>query len=526
MKQKNPILIVGAGPTGLLLACQLARFGIQFDIIDKEPGPVSTSNALAIHAKTLEILAELNLAERFIEQGRIIHAMNLFSNRSKLARITLKDLDTPHPYVLGLPQAQTETLLAEHLVQQGVNIQRSVEVIALRDKTDHTLVSLKKSDGSETQKSYEWILACDGSHSIVRQYLAIPFEGESFTEHFIMMDVEVTGNIKHNEGYAFLSNQGPMAFISTKNFTRIIAEISHDKALQSKSEFSVDDFQQLIFQRVPKSFHLNLNNPVWSSQFKIHRRIAAHYRQHRIFLLGDAAHIHSPVGGQGMNTGMQDAYNLAWKLALWVHGNTSETFLDSYSAERRPVAKDVLARTTAATRMLATHSKLLQFLRNQMLRILLRFNKVRSKLTHELAELDINYRGSPIVAEDCTLPFIGGPKPGERVALRFLNNTNDGKFNLLVFSNEHTALMPLQAHVVGLLAIANITIIADEDELKPVNFAHQMIFDKAGTLKQYFGVSQPCLYLIRPDNYVGYRSQPILFEKLIAYFNKIGVIIS
>ncbi len=376
------VLIVGAGPTGLTAALALAQRGIRATVIDKASKPVETSNALAVHARTLEVWAELGVVDDALAQGHRIRAANIATSKGTLGRIPLKDLPTQYPFVLGLSQHTTESILASHLACHGITVERERTLTGLVQTDSEVQATI---DGHEM--SFSWVLGCDGAESRVRHAIDVGFPGSDLPQHFIMADLTVDWDRPNDEVYAFLSDQGALAYIplTSEGFGRMICDVSFDPVLKEEVHPAFNDFERLFIERCP--FSGILRDPVWTSGFWVHSRLAERYRVGRVFLVGDAAHQHSPVGGQGMNTGIQDAYFLCDRLAKVIRHEASSELLDEYEQVRRPIGEDVVAETTRMTKVLTTRSRFLRTLRNWFIWVVLKIPALRHKIAMRLSEL-------------------------------------------------------------------------------------------------------------------------------------------
>ena len=412
----NPdVLIVGAGPVGLTTAAELTRYGLKVRIIDQTPEPTDKSKALVVWPRTLEHLDRLGLASTFVSTGLKATHGRFFARDQELAAISLNIGDTPFPFALMIPQSETERLLTEHLASVTVTVERPVKLTAVTVNDTAVTVRLTgENDRSETLTT-PWLIACDGAHSTVRHALNAPFEGDTLPSSWVLADVHLSGPISIDSVEIHLHSDGILGLfpISSTRF-RVIA---NTQTTENKDP-TLADIQTILDQRDGRG--LQASNPIWLAAFQINERKIANFRHNRIFLAGDAAHIHSPAGGQGMNTGMQDAFNLAWKLTL-THRNlvaqqSSPLLLDSYNAERSPVAAKVLKGAGALTRMATLDNALLRSVRNSLIHFLTGFDVVQQSLSDTITELAISYPDSPLNGKSST-PH-GTPKPGERAPIR------------------------------------------------------------------------------------------------------------
>lgn len=298
-----PVLVVGAGPTSLMMASELARHGIRCRIIDKQPQASQLSRALVIHARTLEVFENIGIADQFVSAGLKAHRGSLYAGGKRIVHFSFDGLESRYNFALMLPQNQTEALLARHLEDLKLKVERSTELTGFAQGADGVTAALRLPDGSEEQCHTEYLIGCDGAHSVVRHALNLPFEGAEYEESFALADVVAEWAMPDDEICGFVSEKGVVVFFPiTHGRYRLIANVDTPGP---SDEPTLAELQKIVDEQC----HLGarLHDPNWTAYFKIHRRQADSYRVGRAFLAGDAAHIHSPAGGQGMNTGLQDA---------------------------------------------------------------------------------------------------------------------------------------------------------------------------------------------------------------------------
>ena len=495
------VLIVGAGPTGLMLANQLARRGVRTLIIDRHAGPSQQTRALGVQARTLEIYAHLGLVARALELGKRGTGANLWAEGRKTARVPLGDAGrgvTPYPYILILGQDDNERIMGDRLREAGLSVQWNTELLALKQHADQASATLKSPDGTTREISAAWVAGCDGAHSAVRELNGIAFEGAPYEHVFFVADVEVTGNMVAEEVNVYLWRQGFHLFFPMRgqDHWRIVGIVPPD--LRGKPDL---DFDAVIPSVRREAGSLVFKACSWFSTYRIHHRGARHLRERRCFLLGDAAHIHSPVGAQGMNTGLQDAYNLAWKLALVVQRRADPALLESYEAERLPIAQRLLATTDRAFRLIVSDSWWAGLLRTKVLArigaLAMRSERVQSLAFRTVSQTGIHYRGSALSMASEAMPS-GAPQAGDRfpwLKLRFgmsnvtdtaedlFERLDDTRFHLLVFGSTAPDLAALP--IADLLDVSNVAGTAANDaELARV------------------GIASPSFYLLRPDGHI------------------------
>ena len=449
------VLIVGAGPTGLMLANQLGRHSVRTMIVDRHAGPSTQTRALGVQARTMEIYSKLGLADRALELGKRAIGANLWSQGRKTARIPLGDIgqtESPFPFLLILGQDDNERILGERLRDWGMAVQWNTELVALEQQHDHAMATLKQPDGRTRKVKAAWVAGCDGARSAVRRFNGIDFVGEPYPHVFFVADVQMAGGMVPDELNVFFWRRGfhllfPMRGAGHWRLVGILPP-----ALREREGLSFEDLAPSVHSQT--GARLSIQSCSWFSVYRIQHRCAARFREQRCFLLGDAAHIHSPVGAQGMNTGLQDAYNLGWKLALVVQGQANTGLLDSYEQERMPVARRLLQTTDRAFQLVVSDSALAALLRTQVLARLaalaMRFERVRRLVFLTVSQTGIAYRDSPLSSRSLSM-FRRGPRPGERfpwLRLEFqagagmqdlFERLSDLNFNLLVFGQAAPA---------------------------------------------------------------------------------------
>ncbi len=544
------VLVVGAGPVGLATAVELARHGVACRVIDQAPAPSDKSKAIAVQPRTLEMLDPSGVTARLLAAGRRLHGANIYSEQRRIVHVAFDDIDSPYPFGLSIPQDETERILAEQLAGHGVTVERGVRLAALAVEEDAAEAVLARADGEETVR-FPWLIGCDGAHSTVRHALGLGFAGEAYDEPFLLGDLDIEWALLDDEGHVFLAPGGIAAAfpLPGERRWRVVAEGAAGESP------TVDDFAALLADHgAPPA---KLSGLRWSAAFRVHRRIVERYRVGRAFLAGDAAHIHSPVGGQGMNTGIQDGCNLAWKLALVDAGAARPELLDSYDAERRPVAAATISGTDLATRMVTLRNPIARGMRDRLATFLSSLEVVQKRMLASASELAVGYRKSPIVGEhraplvasrlhgahgDDERPsvsdwfdFGAGPRPGDRAPDVVL----DGATHLfdLLRGTAHVLLLfdGAAATDEGYRRLGEI---ADRAArlggrvrshiLVPRRRAPDALagdprlqLDPDGAAHNRYGAGAECLYLVRPDGYVAFRAQPADGDALDAYFTRI-----
>lgn len=562
MKENCDVLIVGAGPTGLTLACELLRHGLRARIVDLSEHPTVYSKAQLVQARTLEIFEDIGVVEPFLKKGVFLQGFSIYDREKKrIAHLPFhaSELASRFSQVLSIPQRETELILAAEAEGRGLTVERQVRLVEFKQDHEGVTATLAHADGRTEEARARWIIGCDGAHSTVRKQLDLPFEGETYEQRIIQADVRIDWDFRHaeDEAIGFISANGLIAAfpLPGEGRYRVLTFLQPDEVMEP----TLETFQHLLSTRGPEGSRVS--EPAWMVDFRIHRRLAPQYRVGRAFIAGDAAHIHSPAGGQGMNNGIQDAYNLAWKLALFDRGQAREAVLDSYEAERHPVAESMLKGTDTITRrfgdLVSLRNPIAVGLRAQIMGFISGLDMVQSRATRVVSMLEINYRESPIVAEDhvsawaAAIPtnpdpeapgvrdvweFESGPAPGDRagdVALA------DGtRLHSLLRGTAHTLLL-FDGATASPEGYKRMTDIATEvaarygDRLKVhmitphasrpegLDWEGSVVLDGECAIHRQYGARSECLYLIRPDKHVGYRCQPASRDKLFDYLERL-----
>lgn len=498
------VLIAGAGPSGLMLACQLILHNISFRIIDKKASPALHSGALIMHARTLEILDQMGLAEKAIEAGIVARSINIRFNSQKIKTIDISRFGlglTRFPFFLMLEQWKTENLLIEFLKAKNFNIENNTELLGFTNNDELVSSEIRTENGENQVIKSRFLIGADGTNSLVRKQLGIPFNGKTHQQRLFITDCEARLPVPAQEIlFSFTNGCTLGCFPLTGNCWRIDGLIP---LIQQKEDADFEDVKNVFSAKTDS--RLELRNPQWFSVFRSHSRCAESFRQKRCFLVGDAAHVHSPVGAQGMNTGMQDSYNLAWKLAFCIQGKASETLLYTYEVERRPLALNIIRYTDYAYSVMTSGSFLARLFRFHLVPrvlplVIARFHKNTSMQTpifKAISGIGIRYKNN---LPDDHFPA-HAPKPGERLPYvtfeinkeltNILDSLNSKSYHLIVFGK---AVLPESFQAV----------IDENNEVISVKHIRK----EAGTLQLFntFGIEDSGCYLVRPDLYIGWRS--------------------
>lgn len=418
---KLDVLIAGAGPVGLTMASELARYGLSVRIVDKNTQRTDKSKALVLWARTLELIDRMspNGADRFIQAGLKTESVKILSGDETIAHADMKDVDSRYKFALMIPQSETERLLEEHLATFNVKAERETEVTEFSQTPDGVSCVLRHADGSEEKTEASWLIGADGAHSTVRHKLNMEFQGSTLLSDWILADVHLSGVQGPPAVNLYWHADGILAIFPLQGTRyRVIANVGESSGSIGEGDRpapTVAEVQCVLDARGPGG--IEASDPVWLSNFSINERKVENYRSGRAFVAGDAAHVHSPAGGQGMNTGMQDAFNLAWKLALVSRGLCQpEPLLSSYSIERSHIAKLLLELTGKATAASTMQGSVKQYIRNHVASLVFGFAPVTHTITNVLSEITVGYSDSPLNAQ--TQHAHNGVKPGKRAPIR------------------------------------------------------------------------------------------------------------
>ena len=520
------VLVVGAGPTGLVAAAQLAERGVSVRIIDAAPIRSDKSRALAVHARSLELLDKMGLAEPLIRVGQRSVKVNMHVKGERVAGVDIENLridHTPFPYILFVSQVETERVLDGHLAALGLSIERPVELVDLTQDDDGVAVRVTRNGREETIRA-RYVIGADGAHSAVRHALKLPFEGAAYEADFILGDVEIDGDFPREQLNIFFAKKGMLIlFPMPGGRTRVVAtgpgRGDRTDALTT-TELSLAELQEQLTRQSSRP-DLKACRPVWLTRFHLHHRMVDRYRVGRVFVAGDAAHIHSPAGGQGMNTGMQDSFNLAWKLAMVLEGRAPEGLLDSYDAERRPVGRRLLRVTDRLFDRMSTGNPVVTTVRNFVAPRIMPWvmSGQQGRVFSFVSQTGIRYRRSPVVAQVTKgggAAFRKGPRAGDRApgaALpegHFLSRLRGTGWWLLGFCGRGEAAVEgarLRARLQGARASCPwITpLIVTGAPVSEVD-AKDTISDPEGALHRRYGLTGPGIYLVRPDGHTAFRS--------------------
>ncbi len=496
------VLIIGAGPTGLVLALWLRKLGVGVRIIDRTAGPGTASRALAVQARTLELYRQLDLGDAVAARGHKVPAVNLWVEGRRKARVDFSRIGaglTRYAFVEILPQDEHERLLIDRLRAFGTEVERRTELLRFEDDGTAVAARLRRPDGSEETCAARYIAGCDGARSTVRNALGIAFRGGTYRHRFYVADIEAGGPAIDGELHVDLDEADFLAVfpLAQAGRARLVGAIGD----AGGAEPTFAD----IGARVVGQLRIEVARVNWFSTYHVHHRVAAHFRKGRAFLLGDAAHIHSPVGGQGMNTGILDAVNLAWKLAAVLAGRAGEGLLDSYEIERIGFARRLVATTDRAFSLVTARGRLAAAVRTRIapavLSRALGFAAARNLLFRNLSQIALNYRGLPL-----SLGRAGGVAGGDRLPWVAIHG-----------ADNHAPLSEIawQVHVYGTASPA-LRAWCRRRDLPLHVFAWQPAHGRAG-------LARDAVHLIRPDAYVALAEPSGDPDRLARYFADRGI---
>jgi 2-polyprenyl-6-methoxyphenol hydroxylase-like FAD-dependent oxidoreductase len=496
----EPILIVGAGPTGLTAALELSRLGVPVRIIDKQAAPATTSRAVGVHARTLELLELRGLADEMVRLGNPGQAASIYGGGKRVFRLNFTRIDSRYNYSLFISQAETERILRTAVRKQGVQIERGVELVGLaqdvlsRDPNPVRVV-LRHADGRLEQARAPWLISAEGAHSTVRATLDLPFEGHTREEQYALGDLHVEGELAETDVHIFSSAHGFLGMFPMGN--RRFRLIASNPPPGKDTGPLLAELQAIYDQRSP--IPVRFRDMSWSSWFRINSRMVARLKVGRLLLVGDAAHIHSPAGAQGMNTGIQDMVNLAWKLALVLKGQAPPALLETYEQERLPVMRNTLAVTEGLTNVIVSEKQLGPWAQEA--------EKAHDTMAARFSQLAIGHRDSPLSATYLQEGLHGGDRVPD-LPVRYRSEGGAGWKESTLFSlldpSRFSLLLVRFAESAAAHAELYDAVQPWRDLIRVVELAP--LPEKARERFQgVFGRSDG-VFLVRPDGYVGFAS--------------------
>ena len=548
MEKQVEILICGAGPTGLMMANQLLAQNIPFVLIDKKEGPTNLSKAVGVQARTVEVFEDLSLAEKLVEKGLKLKGMVFYEKTKRIGEVLFEGIDSKYDFLLGVSQEDTEKVLVENLEKNGREILWQHELVDMQMTDVEASVKIKKMDGSLLERRFDYVIGCDGIHSIVREKAGINFTGGSLKETFGLADIELEPLPTREEGSAYLAKSGVALFfpLPPNHFRLILNDVEHVKDEKIPKEY----FEKYMKDRTGVDY--KIKELYWGANFFIHYKKAEKFRFQRVFLVGDAGHVHSPAGGQGMNTGLQDAYNLAWRFGMIVHKGSDESLLDGYCIEREYTAKQLLEMTEKLTTLISLKSFFTRWVRRFVISKVFTIPFVQKALRERFSQVSINYFSLSTVCNKTGNPFsrsgiafISGPKAGERALngsisypknpeittlYDYMKGTTNG-YVLLFLSDKKLHFWTkkqLNSFAQKVHEGSNkiyspksinkyVLVVQSEDYPFKNEWDGEVIVDKDGSLHKKYGALKPCTYVIRPDKYIAFKSPKIHMLQVIKF---------
>ncbi len=494
----SEVLIVGAGPTGLALALWLTKLGVTVRIVDKTSGPGTTSRALAVHARTLELYRQLDLTDAIVSKGHKVPAINLWVKGAPQARVSLEGAGsglTAYPFLHIFPQDEHEALLVERLEAFGVRVARETELLSFEQERDRIVARLRAPDGSEKTCEAAYIAGCDGAHSIVRETMQTGFPGGTYQQLFYVADVEASGRPVDGELHIDLDEADflgvfPLAGVFSAagvGRVRLVGSVKDEAAAARPGGLKFDD----VNCRAMEHLKIHVDKVNWFSTYHVHHRVTEHFRKGRAFLLGDAGHIHSPVGGQGMNTGIGDAINLAWKLKWTLAGLAPDSLLDTFETERIPFARRLVNTTDRAFTLVTAEGEFAKLVRTHVAPLVLpplaHTEIWRDFAFRAISQISINYR-------DCKLNAgkAGDVRGGDRLPWLAFDGQEDNYHGLDPTSWQLHVLAMTDADYQQWGAAQGVAVRF---------FPWRREYSKAGFVRGG-------AYLLRPDSYVALAAAP------------------
>jgi 2-polyprenyl-6-methoxyphenol hydroxylase-like FAD-dependent oxidoreductase len=541
-RQSSTVLIVGAGPTGLTLAHELLRRGVQVRLIDQATSASQNTKALGVWPRTLELFARTGtgIVQEMLEFGVKTPSFHVWSDGARLVHLDFAHhLAGSYPFALMIPQTETEALLTRHVERLGGTIERGTELLSLNQQEERVEVLLRTASGQQEHTTTDWLIGCDGAHSTVRHLAGVPFVGKTFQQRFVAGNVAMQWEFPPEEAHAFLHHGNSIAFFPMPEALRYRVVITYRLGEGPEGDVTLDEVQHAIAAfGCPAG--ARASEPAWLDRFLVDQRRVERYVSRRVLLAGDAAHLLTFIGAQGMNTGIQDAFNLAWNLTLVTKGQGGAQLVESYGEEREHVSKWLLAATGLAARLALVQQPLLSGLRNILAPRLTVLPQVQRRLVNALAELRISYRHSSVVQDE------DGGRTWVRARLRAGDRAPDGtvwteqwdaphqlfewlsgtRHTLLIFTRQQR-----EAEVKELdLPLAEFQELVESYEIMQGTSprgaqegAGKRLYDPDGSLAQRYGLADGGLALIRPDGYIGFRSRSMAEESLRRYLHTLFV---
>ncbi len=515
---RTDVIIVGAGPTGLSLGCQLIRFGVDFLIVEKNQSLTPYSKALGVHARTLEIYEQLDLAQKAVTLGTIAGKVRMLESGEIVGEVDLSNIGqglSPYPYMLVLEQSKNEQLLYEYLQSHRQDALWQTELESFSQNETKVIAHVKNVTGGSQIIQGKYLVGCDGPKSPVRHALGLSFEGSTFERLFYVADVQIDWKYSHDSLHVCIAPNGVVAFFPMPGEKRWRIVGAFPEGLdKEEGEIVYEEIEARIKEEAELA--LDITHVYWFSTYKVHTRHVERFSAGRCFLAGDSAHIHTPAGGQGMNTGIQDAYNLAWKMALVLKGSADERILSTYNEERLPNAKRLLQTTDRMFNLAAGTDWLVSLIRTTvfppMAKYILSFEAIRKRFFLMVSQTGIDYRDESLSAHEGDKEF--AVKAGDRMPYfrvdgkSIYDSLREPRFHLLTFSDGQT-----------------VSLSDDQKKAAEIESEYAHLVDHCDVplyphVSAIFGMNKRFKVLLRPDNYIAFISRETSTSRLRAYLNE------
>ncbi|MDQ3712337.1 MAG: FAD-dependent monooxygenase [Acidobacteriota bacterium] len=510
---KTDVIIVGAGPTGLSLACQFIRYGVDFVIFDKKETTTPHSKAISVQARTLEIYEQIGLANKLIEQGAIVAKARMVVGGEVRGEVEFGEMGkglSPYPFILMVEQGNHEKILYDFIKSHGRDVLWNTELDSFAQDESGVKANIKNATGEPEEIEAKFLVGCDGAKSPVRHILGLKFEGSTFERMFYVADVQIDWKFSHDAGHAFLMKNSLLAFfpMTGEKQWRIVGTFPEEFA-KDEGEVLYEEIEERIKQDT--ELDLDITKVNWFSTYKVHTRHVNKFSTGRCFLAGDSAHIHTPAGAQGMNTGIQDGYNLAWKMALVLKGKANEKILETYNEERLENAKNLLKTTDRFFNLAASPDTLTSYFRTHIFPYIAGFafntDAVKKFVFPRVSQIGINYRHGSLSETDGNFSV----KAGDRMPYFTIEDASiydrlrEPKFHLLVYSD-------------GAGDFQNFATELKNESASMLDFSVTPLYPN---IAEIFGAKTSFVLLLRPDNYIGLLSSDVSVERLREYLDKI-----